>query len=274
MAAAAYRSGTRLLDRRTGLVHDYTRRRDDIETFIEAPEGAPDWLKKREDLWNAVEEKERRKDSQLCREFDVALPVELSREQQMELARSYVRDEFVSRGMVADVAIHRGDYENPHFHVMLTMRKVSDGGFGKKEREWNKSQELTRWREAWAHYANRHLDRAGHDARIDHRSYRDRGIDQEPTRHEGPSVRQMEARGVRTERGTLNRATRRRNEERRGERREAGRGGLLSRTGKKSQDEPRDRLESTRSSLQSSKRPERGATRRGSDRGRDDGRGR
>lgn len=273
VAAAAYRSGTRLTDFRTGLVHDYSRRRDDIETFIEAPDGAPAWIRERQELWNGVEEKERRKDSQLCREFDVALPKELSRDQQADLARSYVREEFVSRGMVADVAIHRGDYENPHFHVMLTMRKVSEGGFGKKEREWNSSQELEQWREAWARHANRQLERAGHDARIDHRSYRERGIDQEPTRHEGPNVRQMEARGLRTQRGELNRAAKRRNEERRGERREAERGGLLSQASKKSQDESIQRLESGRSSLQSPKHAER-ESRRGSDRGRDDGRGR
>ncbi len=213
VAAAAYRSGERLVDERTGLVHDYTKRRDYIETWIQAPEHAPAWAREREELWNRVELSERRKDSQLCREVEVALPKELSREEQDGLVREFVREELVGRGMVADVSVHRGDQNNPHAHVLLTTREVGPEGFGKKAREWNARELLGVWREGWARSVNRELERAGYPARIDHRSFASRGIDREPTRHEGPTVREMEARGISTDRGALNRAVVRRNRE-------------------------------------------------------------
>lgn len=217
VAAAAYRSAERLVDERTGLVHDYTRRRGgEIECWIQAPEKAPEWARNREELWNRVEASEKRKDAQLCREVEVALPKELSREEQSELVRGFVREQFVSRGMVADVAVHRGDENNPHAHVMLTTREVDPGGagFGSKAREWNRNELLKEWREGWAERANRALERAGLSERIDHRSFASRGIDREPSVHEGPNVREMEARGLRTERGSLNRAARELNRQR------------------------------------------------------------
>jgi len=158
-----------------------------------------------------VEASEKRRDAQLCREVEVALPKELSREKQNELVRGFVREQFVSRGMVADVAIHRGDENNPHAHVLLTTREVSPEGFGRKAREWNGREVLEGWRREWAERANRELERAGLRERIDHRSFASRGIDRELTRHEGPAVRQMEARGIPTERGELNRAVAERN---------------------------------------------------------------
>lgn len=206
VAAAAYRSAERLVDERTGLVHDYTRRRGEIECWIQAPEQAPEWARNREELWNRVEASEKRRDSQLCREVEVALPKELSREEQGELVRGFVREKFVSSGMVADVAIHRGDENNPHAHVLLTTREVHPEGFGRKAREWNRRELLGEWREAWTERTNRELERVGSRERIDHRSFASRGIDREPSVHEGPSVRQMEARGIPTERGSLNRA--------------------------------------------------------------------
>jgi ATP-dependent exoDNAse (exonuclease V) alpha subunit len=206
VAAAAYRSGERLIDERTGLVHDYSRRRGEIECWIQAPENAPEWARDREELWNRVEASEKRRDSQLCREAEVALPKEISREQQDELVREFVREQLVSRGMVADVAIHRGDENNPHAHMLLTTREVGPEGFGRKAREWNGRELLKVWRERWAECANRTLERAGSRERIDHRSFASRGIDREPTVHEGPSVRAMEGRGIPTERGDLNRA--------------------------------------------------------------------
>ena len=216
VAAAAYRAGQRLLDRRTGLVHDYDRKWG-AESWIEAPEGAPAWAREREELWNQVEAGERRRDAQLCREIDVALPLELSEGRQRELLRGFVREQFVGRGMVADVALHRNDPGNPHAHVMLTMRRIgSEGeGFGEKERGWNDRALLGRWREEWARQANRELEREGSHERIDHRSHAARGIDREPTEHEGPNVREMEARGIFTERGAYNRGVLARNEERR-----------------------------------------------------------
>lgn len=205
VAAAAYRAGERLEDERYGQTHDYTKK-NVSERAIAAPDNAPSWIKDREQLWNAVEAAEKRKDSQLCREVNVALPRELSAVQQRELLSSFVSDQFVSCGMVADVAIHRDNPENPHAHIMLTMREITPDGFGKKVREWNDKELLETWRAEWAKYANRALERAGHSDRIDHRSLEAQGSDRLPTVHEGPHVRQMESRGIQTDRGDLNRA--------------------------------------------------------------------
>lgn len=213
VAAAAYRAGEQLHDKRTDLVHDYSRRRD-IGAWIQAPQGAPSWVSDRQSLWNAVEAAEHRKDSQVAREINVALPVELDRERQDELVRSYVKDQFTDRGMVADVVVHRQDPENPHAHVLLTMRAVGDEGFGPKVREWNDRESLGVWRESWGEHANRALEREGWEERIDHRSHRERGLEREPTVHEGPDVREMERRGIPTERGEWNRAVLVRNAER------------------------------------------------------------
>ncbi len=213
MAAAAYRAGERLHDSRTDVVHDYTRRRD-IDSWIQAPDSAPSWVHSRSDLWNAVEAAERRKDSQVAREINVALPVELDRERQDELVRAFVRERFADRGMVADVAVHRDDPDNPHAHVMLTTRSVGEDGFGPKVREWNDRETLGGWREGWAEHCNRELERSGYEEKIDHRSHAERGLDREPTVHEGLDVREMERRGIATERGEWNRQVLARNAER------------------------------------------------------------
>ncbi len=213
MAASAYRSGEKLHDKRTDFIHDYSRRHG-IDSWIQAPEGAPDWVYERSELWNRVEASERRKDSQVCREINIALPVELDDERQDELVRGYVREQFTDRGMVADVAVHRDDEDNPHAHVMLTMRPLDGDGFGAKEREWNSTETLRGWREGWERHANYALEREGWEERIDHRSHEARGIDREPTVHEGPNVREMERRGIPTERGEWNRAVKERNAER------------------------------------------------------------
>ncbi len=210
VAAAAYRSGERLRDERTGLLHDYTylKTEGEIEAWIQAPAGAPDWARDRQELWNRVEACEQRKDSQLARDLNIALPVELSRERQRGLIRRYVEEQFVERGMVADVSLHVGNAHNPYAQVMLSMRRLELEGFSPKEREWGSKQLLYEWRKSWAHHANRQLEDAGSSARIDHRSLEAQGIDRLPTMHEGRGVRAMEARGIRTERGDLNRETR------------------------------------------------------------------
>ncbi len=207
VAAAAYRSGERLRDERTGLLHNYTylRREGEIEAWIQVPAGSPDWARDREDLWNRVEACEQRKDSQLARDLNIALPVELSRERQRELIHGHIEEQFVKRGMVADVSLHFSDAHNPYAEVMLSTRKLELEGFGLKVREWGSRQLLYEWRESWAHHANRQLEDAGSSARIDHRSLEAQGIDRLPTMHEGRGVRAMEARGIRTERGHLNR---------------------------------------------------------------------
>ena len=171
VAAAAYRSGSQLADERTGAVHDYTRKSDIQHSEILAPEGAPDWVQDRAALWKAVE---RRKDAQLAREVQIALPRELDADRQIALLRGFVRDEFVARGMVADFSLHdhvgSDGQAQPHAHVMLAMRSVDETGFGLKVRDWNSDELLVHWREQWAHQANAQLAEAGEDVRIDHRT--------------------------------------------------------------------------------------------------------
>jgi ATP-dependent exoDNAse (exonuclease V) alpha subunit len=216
-AAAAYRAGERIRDERIGETFDYTRRHGVEHTEIRAPDNAPEWMKDRAQLWNAVEKVEKRRDAQLAREVEVSLPRELSKEQRLEAVREFVDREFVSKGMVADVAIHCPDAadakEQPHAHIMLTMRDLTGDGFGSKNRGWNGSDKLEGWREAWADHANRALEQAGHDERIDHRSLKDQGIDREPQIHLGRAAK-LEKRGVETDRGTTWKQIQERNLER------------------------------------------------------------
>jgi ATP-dependent exoDNAse (exonuclease V) alpha subunit len=137
------------VDGRTGAVHDYTRKSDIRHSEIMAPEAAPEWSLDRPALWSAVEAAERRKDAQLAREAQLALPRELDADRQIALLRSFVRDEFVSRGMVADFSLHdhTGSDGQPHAHVMLTMRSIDETGFGLKVRDWNSDELLVHWRE-------------------------------------------------------------------------------------------------------------------------------
>lgn len=206
VAAIAYRSGERLVDERTGEIHDYTRKQGVDETFIMAPDDAPDWATDRTKLWSAVELGEKRKDAQLARELNVALPLELSQSESKELLEDYVQRSFIDKGMIADVAMHDMNSENPHAHVVLTMREVNFDGFGLKNTDWNSKILLQEWREEWAQKTNQHLERAGHDERIDHRSFEEQGIDKAPTIHMGVHASAMEKRGVKTERGDRNRA--------------------------------------------------------------------
>ena len=171
VAAAAYRAGERLVDERTGEVHDYRRGRSRVgETEIIAPAAAPAWTRDRSMLWNKVEQSELRCDAQAAREFRVAIPIELPVEAGRRLVRQYVQREFVDRGMVADIAWHGDDTENPHAHILVTMRLINGDGFAKKERGWNKKTNLHAWREAWADTTNECLHAHGIDARIDHRT--------------------------------------------------------------------------------------------------------
>lgn len=199
VAAAAYRSGSKLHDARQDLNFDYTQKSEVVFSEILLPDGAPAWMADRQALWNTVEAGERRKDAQLARDIEFALPQELSREQAIALARDFVRSEFVARGMVADLNVH-WDPDNPHVHVMLSMREVTPNGFGRKVAEWNKVSLLREWRERWADLANERLFCAGYDAHIDHRSYKEQGIELEPTSHLGKAVEEMEARGAYAER--------------------------------------------------------------------------
>ena len=198
IAAAAYRSGEAIKDERTGKSHDYTGKSDIYDSEILKPAIAPERLMDRTTLWNEVERGEKRRDARLSREVMIALPAELTHDQKQALAREYVQDEFVSRGMIADIGYHDFESHNPHAHIMLTMRTVDENGFGKKERRWDKREEMYAHRQAWADHANQALERAGYDERIDHRSLKEQGIEREPQIHLGAQVLEMEGRGVRT----------------------------------------------------------------------------
>ena len=198
-AAAAYRAGIKMVDERTGLMFDYTRRRGVAHSEILAPRCAPDWVRDRRRLWNEIEATEKRKDAQLAREVQLSLPHELTAPQRLDLTRQFVEHEFVARGMVADLSVHRpdrrGDWRNHHAHVMLTLRTVSGDGFGKKARDWNDVSMLEGWRAAWSDAVNRALTLHGHAERVDHRNYADRGIDRDPEPKLGPVATEMERHG-------------------------------------------------------------------------------
>lgn len=246
VAAAAYRTAGRMRDERQGLEHDYSRKGGVVHSEIMAPKNAPGWMRDRDQLWNAVEAVEKRRDAQLAREIEVALPRELDRDERLELLRGFVQREFVDRSMIADVAVHqvkaRDGQEQPHAHVMLTMRELTGEGFGKKDRSWNAQDMLMGWREAWARDTNIALERAGRSERIDHRSLdvqrseaeqqvervRERGQEELELEHEkkvvelsrepepkmGPSANALEKRGTVTERGDAFRAAQARNAQR------------------------------------------------------------
>lgn len=173
-AASAYRTAEVIKDHRTGEVHDYSRKGGVLHTEIIAPNNAPAWVHDRSSLWNAVEDAERRKDAQVAREVRVALPSELTTEQNADLVRAFVQEQFVARGMIADVALHapgrEGDQRNHHAHIMLTTRAVGPEGFGAKERDWNAKDLLVDWRQSWAEHVNDTFERHDISERVDHRT--------------------------------------------------------------------------------------------------------
>ena len=278
VAASAYLSCSHLYNDYDGVQHDYTRKQGLVWQRVFLPEYAPQEWQDREKLWNAVEEVETAKDSRLAREFVVALPIELNREEQIELLQEFVREQFVADGMCADAAIHDTDGHNPHAHILLTVRPLDERGkwqyktekeylcmkngeergftaaefkaaqnegwekqypykVGKKKvymtpsaaeaqglvradkhpkstrygrqnpisERWNSEEQLAAWRAAWADVSNRHLERAGREERIDHRSNAARGLDEIPTIHEGAAAQALERRGIISERCELNR---------------------------------------------------------------------
>lgn len=204
VASSAYRAGEKIKDERQDKEHDYTKKQGVVHKEIILPEQAPERLKDRSVLWNEVEQIEKRKDAQLAREVEVALPKELNREEQIEVVQEYA-NEFVKEGMIADVVIHDNNKGNPHAHIMLTMREVTKDGFGKKNREWNDKEKLETWRKSWEQKANQGLERAGHQERINHKSYEKQGIEKIPTIHLGVTAHNMEKKGIVTDRGNINR---------------------------------------------------------------------
>jgi len=184
VAGAAYRAGEKLRDDRTGKIHDYSSREDVAYSEILAPSVAPEWAKDRQAHWNQVDAVEKRKDSQLAREVEVGLQRELTLDQNRELLRAFVQEQFVDRGMVADMSIHWND-NNPHAHILLTTREIDGDGFGKKNRDWNKKELLQEWRQSWVEHNNHWLKENDSDARISHQTLAKQGIDREPTKHVG-----------------------------------------------------------------------------------------
>jgi len=239
LAAAAYRSGEKLVDEVDNQSFFY--KRDIVPvTHILVPTHAPDWTRNREKLWNEVNRIERNYNAQFAREFNVALPVELTNEQQERLTLDYCQEAFVDRGMVADIAIHRDDKNNPHFHVMLTIRPFSeDGTWGVKAKreykfdkdgehildkngkkafnkvdttDWNNKEVFKSWRKLWAEKANQYLEKFDVDQSISHLSNEDLGIKQMPTIHEGYVARQMEKNGQKSERVSFNKEVKKYNQ--------------------------------------------------------------
>lgn len=239
IACAAYRAGERLYSDYYGDVSDYSHRRGVVYTGIMLPPQAPREYADRQTLWNAVEKTEKNSTAQLAYSFDIALQNELSKEENIALARAFVQKNFVNAGMVADLCIHEkgideNDIKNPHFHVMTTIRPINpDGTWGFKQHreyaldekgqrifdtqkqqyvfkavpttDWGKPETLERWRQDWAAMCNAKFAEKGLSCRIENRSFERQGIDLIPTVHEGPAVRQMEAKGIVTEKGELNR---------------------------------------------------------------------
>jgi Ti-type conjugative transfer relaxase TraA len=210
VASAAYRSGSRLRDERLGRDQDFSAKRGVVHSEVMLPEHAPEAWSDRERLWNDVEEFEVRKDAQLAREVEFAIPREMTQAQGIELARDFVRGEFVDRGMIADLNVHWDMAEDgmpkPHAHVMLTMRAVDENGFGQKVRDWNRTEMVERWRERWAELANERLAELDIDARIDHRSLEAQGIALEPQSQIGAPAKRIEVRGIEGERLEADRA--------------------------------------------------------------------
>ena len=254
VASAAYISGTRLRSYETGLSYNYRKKKEVVFRHIFLPEHAPEKYQDREILWNAVQKIEKRSDARLARMIVVALPNEFDRNLQIQVLGKYVKDQFVDRGMCADVAIHDKGDGNPHAHIMLTTRGFDpDGSWSKKERstykldedgnkiplidpktglqkvrirkgkgteklwertsvpsnDWNKTENVEIWRKAWADLCNRYLKP---DHQIDHRSFKRQGLDLEPTIHEGYAARQMEHKGLVSERAEYNRGVKERNQ--------------------------------------------------------------
>ena len=236
IASAAYRSGEKLHSEYYGEDSDYTKKRGVLYKEILLPPHAPTAYNDRETLWNEVEKAERQHNAQLAYSFDIALQNELTYEENLEVAKKFLQEHMVSKGMIVDFCLHnpeRDGIENPHFHVMSPIRPLNeDGTWGAKQHrvyklddngerlrdekgkyifdavpttDWGKPETLLYWREQWTNMVNAKFAEKGLDCIIDHRSYEERGLDIIPTVHEGVNVRAMEKKGIVTEKGQLNR---------------------------------------------------------------------
>lgn len=218
-AAAAYRAGEVIACEREGRVHDYARKSGVEDSFILAPEGAPDWARDRAALWNAAEAAETRSNAVVAREWELALPAEIGAEARRDIAETFARHLVERYGVAADVAIHaphrEGDDRNHHAHVLTTTRVLGEDGLGKKTRVLDAAQtggpEIAAMREIWAGLQNQALERVGEAERVDHRSLerqrdsaealgdrvRAEELDRAPEVKLGPAVNAMERRAAR-----------------------------------------------------------------------------
>ncbi|MGY2737211.1 Ti-type conjugative transfer relaxase TraA [Sphingomonas sp. UYP23] len=204
VASAAYRSASELHDDLLERDHDFSNKAGVVHSEVMLPEGAPERLNDRATLWNEVEASEKRKDAQLAREVEFSIPREMNEKQGVQLARDFVQTQFVDRGMVADLNVHwdkaKDGSPKPHAHVMLAMRDVGPEGFGKKNRDWNSTELLKDWREAWSAHVNERMAELGLEGRIDHRSYEAQGIELEPQHKIGPAASRRPEQGLEAER--------------------------------------------------------------------------
>ena len=243
VAASAYMSCSRMYNDYDGIQHDYTRKHGLIYQEVMLPPMAPSEWNDREQLWNAVEETEKTKDSRLAREFVVALPVELDKDSNISLLQDFIKKNFVDMGMCADFAIHDTDGHNPHAHILLTVRPLNENGtwqyktekeylcikdgeekgyeridkhpkssrYGRQNpisEQWNSDEQLCIWRANWTDAVNKMLSRNQINATIDHRSFADQGITEQPTIHEGYIAQNMEKKGMIADRCEINRQIR------------------------------------------------------------------
>jgi hypothetical protein len=234
VGASAYINAEKMTNEYDGETHDYTKKKwQVVHSEVMLCENAPKEYQDRATLWNAVEQIEKSSKAQLAREYEIALPRELNREEQIEFARSFVKENFVDKGMCADFAIHDKGDGNPHLHVLLTMRPIEkDGSWGAKQRkeyildkngqkqydkkkqtykcktvkttDWDSKEFLQNIREKVAEKINAELEKKNLTQRVDHRSLKEQGIDRIPTIHEG-GARNLEKRGIETDRGNINR---------------------------------------------------------------------
>ncbi|MFI4954428.1 MAG: MobA/MobL family protein [Gammaproteobacteria bacterium] len=214
IAVAAYCRGVPMYSEQEGEWKDpreESNKPEVLHSELSVPDNAPDWVQELVDLeaaekhagashmWNQVDAQEKRSDARFAREIEIALPIEMTLEENIVALREFVETACTSKGMIVDWSIHWKD-GNPHAHLLLTKREITSEGFGQVVEAWNARSETVRYREQWADVANRHLMECGHAVRIDHRSYADQGIDLIPTKHLGPAVIQMAERGIETER--------------------------------------------------------------------------
>lgn len=232
-AADAYISGEKLRDGYDGKIHDRSYRQDVIYKEILLPPIAPNAFLDRQTLLDALNVSETRSDSQMARTIKIALPNELTLEEQIALTNEFVFNDFIKFGMCADIAIHKGllnknrkpinieavqeRKNNPHAHIIIPFRTVGNSGFHRakiQSRNMNNPGYLVLWRKEWARLQNREFERLGLNVRVSHESLAAQGINREPTKHLGPATLALEKRGIRTERGDTYRETIARNKER------------------------------------------------------------